>query len=161
MPHFASDIQIASATAEHLDAICNIENTCFLTPWTKDAVQSEISDIGWSRTIVALRESQVLGYCLYWLVADEIQLLKVAVHPQYQRKGVGGSMLQHIIHDGLSKKIHSITLELRASNPAARRLYEKLNFQVTGIRRGYYTDTGDDALLMDFTFPSAPEKTDS
>jgi [ribosomal protein S18]-alanine N-acetyltransferase len=134
-----------------IDQIVAIENDSFPTPWSANLFRNEISS-PISRLLVARvgceREGQVAGYLVYWQVADEIHLHNIAVRRDMRRQGVASRLLGEAVRRSRLKGAHWLTLEVRRSNDAAQRFYAKFGFSVRGIRPGYYTDTGEDALIM-------------
>ena len=100
----------------------------------------------------------VVGFLLAWSVADELHLLELASHPERRRKGFGRALLAALIEHARHARKRLLLLEVRRSNQAAIELYESAGFQKTGVRRGYYSDTGEDAVEMRITFdPSSGE----
>jgi len=144
------DYIIASSTASDLDAVMAIESLSFPTPWPRQAWSDEL-DRPWARVEV-LREAasgRVVAFCNYWLVADELQILNVAVHPDERRSGHASRLLHHLLSEAKRHRIRLVQLEVRASNRAAQALYRKFAFQEVGVRPRYYADNGEDAVLMD------------
>jgi ribosomal-protein-alanine N-acetyltransferase len=94
----------------------------------------------------------VVGFLLAWSVADELHLLELASHPAHRRRGFGRALLTALVAHAREAKKRLLLLEVRRSNQAAIALYESTGFQTTGVRRGYYSDTGEDALEMRITF---------
>ena len=91
---------------------------------------------------------QPIGYVIYWLVSGEIDIHNLAVDPRYRRRGVARSLLRSVVGDAKDRGVRRITLEVRKSNEAAQKLYQSLGFAEQGIRKGYYSDDGEDALAM-------------
>jgi ribosomal-protein-alanine N-acetyltransferase len=134
-----------------IDQILAIERASFSTPWSENIFRSEmISPI--SRLLVARVGYElgglVAGYVVYWQVADEIHLHNIAVRRDMRRQGIASRLLGEAVHCSRLKGARWLTLEVRSSNRAAQRFYEKFGFSVKGIRPRYYTDTGEDALIM-------------
>jgi [ribosomal protein S18]-alanine N-acetyltransferase len=129
-----------------LPAVLAIEEASFPSPWSHAAFLHELNNPH-SCLTVAEQDGTVIGYLCCWYVADEIQILDVAVHPEHRRKGVGERLLHHALTTGRMRDASSANLEVRRSNVAAIALYEKFGFREVAIRRGYYRD-GEDALLM-------------
>jgi [ribosomal protein S18]-alanine N-acetyltransferase len=136
------------ATLCDLDSIYTIEEASFSSPWSRAALAAEITERSWSRFIVATLHGQLVGYMIYWVVASEIHLLNLAVDPMWRRCGIGTALLSHLIDQAKEKKQTEIFLEVRVSNHSARRLYRRFDFEPLSVRRGYYADTGEDALVM-------------
>lgn len=153
-----ANVGIAIASAEDLSAICAIEQECFRIPWDNASIKNELTELSWSRTLVAKKEQQTVGYLCFWTVVDEFQILKVAVRKPFRNQRIAEKLIQAVIEMGKTENIALITLELRQSNQAAKRLYEKVRFQVAGVRPRYYTDTNEDAILMNFEFQPTPRE---
>jgi len=144
------DYIIASSTEAELDAVMAIEALSFPTPWARQAFADELAR-PWARLQV-LRQGTtgpVVGFCNYWLVADELHILNVAVHPDQRRHGHAARLVRHILDEASRNKARVASLEVRVSNQAARALYGKFGFREVGTRPKYYADNGEDALLMD------------
>ena len=130
-----------------LEQVCEIENTIFSQPWTRKDFLDSINN---SQHIYVVAEEGdiVAGYCGLWMVAGEGQINNVAVREDFRKKGVGYGMLSYLLELGREKNQASFTLEVRASNEAAIRLYEKLGFHSSGIRKGFYEKPREDANIM-------------
>ncbi|MEW6720670.1 MAG: ribosomal protein S18-alanine N-acetyltransferase [Thermodesulfobacteriota bacterium] len=131
-----------------LDGVMAIEEASFPTPWSRGMFAEDI-DRPFSRPFVAEgAPGEILGYAVCWNVAGESHLLNIAVHPHFRGQGVGEALVRECIRRGALAGSERIHLEVRAGNEEAQRLYGRLGFAFQGIRRGYYTDTGEDALLL-------------
>lgn len=141
---------IASSTEADLDAVMAIERLSFPTPWERQAFSDDLAR-PWARLEVLRQaaDGAVIGFCNYWLVADELHILNVAVHPDARRHGHAARLLQHILDEARRNKTRVVSLEVRVSNQAAQALYRKFGFREVGTRPRYYADNGEDALLMD------------
>ncbi len=132
-----------------LDGVMPIEKASFPTPWPRIFFEEEIdrafSDV---RVAVSPEGGEVLGYSVCWIVVDESHLLNIAVRPDVRASGVGSALLRDCIQRGAMAGAVLIHLEVRAGNRAALRMYEKEGFVFQGMRRRYYTDTGEDAILL-------------
>lgn len=146
-----------ACTKDDLVAIAEIERLSFPTPWSIDAFAEELTR-PWARLEVlrlAPAEKPV-GFCNYWLVADEVQIINIAVHPEARRQGFAALLLGHIIEQAKRACFRVLSLEVRISNQPAQSLYRKFGFRDVGLRPRYYADNGEDALLMDLTLTAAP-----
>jgi len=144
------DYVIAKSTTSDLDSVIAIEGLSFPKPWPRQAWCDEL-DRPWARLDI-LREAaseRVVAFCNYWLVADEMQILNVAVHPDERRHGHASRLLQHLLSEANRHRIRLVSLEVRVSNQAAQALYRKFSFRAVGTRPKYYADNGEDAVLMD------------
>src|SRR5213075_2166776 len=97
---------------------------------------------------VATHRKNILGYIDFWVVADEVELISIAVHPQFKRMGVGDRLLREMIHSVELKGASFIYLDVRESNLPAQKLYSKFGFSKVGVRRRYYSDNQEDAIIM-------------
>ncbi|MBI3757291.1 MAG: ribosomal protein S18-alanine N-acetyltransferase [Deltaproteobacteria bacterium] len=129
-----------------LPVVLMIEGSSFSSPWTQAAFVHELQSPHSCLTI-AERAGAVLGYLCCWYVADEVQILNVAVHPNYRRQGVAERLLRYALDIGQQNGAQSANLEVRRSNLPAIQLYKKFGFREAAVRRGYYAD-GEDALSM-------------
>jgi len=136
------------ATEADLDAIMEIEEACFNEPWQRDAMRDEITRSAWSTVIKAEIEGEIAGFAVYWTVADERHLQNVATAPAYRRRGVGNALVRHVVDQARRTSAAVVFLEVRVSNEAAKRLYAAHGFREIGVRRGYYQDNGEDAIVM-------------
>mgnify|MGYP001059462410 CR=1 FL=1 len=132
-------------------AIHHIETLSFPTRWTRWSFYSELLNPV-STTLVATPEdapTQVVGYLIYWLAAQEMHILNLAVHPRWRRRGVARLLLTTGLAHAREQGAHTAWLEVRPSNLPALALYESLGFVPVGRRPGYYEDTGEDALILE------------
>lgn len=141
-------IELQEMSFEDIDQVCEIENLSFTTPWSRESFESELSKNNLARYIVAKVDGKVAAYGGMWLVLDEGHITNIAVHPDYRGQKIGERLVQAMLQMAKDNKAFHITLEVRASNEAARNLYKKLGFVDSGIRKGYYSDTGEDAVIM-------------
>ncbi|WP_418791642.1 ribosomal protein S18-alanine N-acetyltransferase [Phosphitispora sp. TUW77] len=141
-------IQFKKMCKSHLDDVLEIENRSFPTPWSRTAFSHEIDNKDFAYYIVALEEDKVVGYTGMWIILDEGHVTTLAVHPSYRRKQVGGALLCQLFREAIWRGCVKMTLEVRPSNFAAMRLYENTGFVSCGVRPGYYSDTGEDAVIM-------------
>jgi ribosomal-protein-alanine N-acetyltransferase len=133
---------------EHIDDIMVVEKLSFSIPWSREAFFEEVTGNKFALYLSAVLDGKVIGYAGMWGVLDEGHITNIAVHPEFRGKGVGSLLLQGLIDTAGAKDILSMTLEVRSGNVAAQGLYTKFGFEVKGIRKGYYADNGEDALIM-------------
>jgi [ribosomal protein S18]-alanine N-acetyltransferase len=148
---YSMAIHIRDASARDLLRIVEIEQLAFPTPWSLGAFRRELT-LPFSRLTVAVssedRTAPPDGFLCRWLVADECHVLNVAVHPDHRRFGLGARLLGATIAEARQKSADVVTLEVRRSNLAARRLYRKFDFEERRLRRHYY-GPGEDAIVME------------
>lgn len=138
------------ARRDDLEALLDIERRSFDVPWTQGEMEEEF-DLAYSRPWVAEQNGRVVAFGIHWLIAGESQLADIAVHPDFQRQGVGRRMLEKLLDDARSSGMSKMTLEVRAGNTAAIDLYLKRGFVETSRRPRYYEDR-DEAVLMEISF---------
>ncbi|OPY12652.1 MAG: ribosomal-protein-alanine N-acetyltransferase [Syntrophus sp. PtaB.Bin001] len=152
-----TNLLILPLKKNYLEEIMAIEVSSFPDPWTSGMFIQELS-ISISRNItvwLASFDKLILaGYTIYWLVADEIQIQKIAVKPEFRRFGLATFIMNSIFHTFCSEGYKSATLEVRSTNKAAINLYEKLGFMINGVRPSYYSVKNEDALIMELDLTS-------
>ena len=131
-----------------LPAVQVIERSSFTTPWPSQAYRQELESNRLAQYLVALLGGEVVAYGGIWLMVDEAHVTTFAVHPRYRRRRIGEQLLLALLDMALAREAREATLEVRLSNLPARRLYEKYGFRPVGIRPRYYSDNGEDALIM-------------
>lgn len=135
-------------TADDVEAVYAIELATFPTPWTLDSFHYEMRENQYAHYIVAEDETGIIGFCGMWLVIDAAQITNVAVVESARGQGIGEALMKEAICIAREAKMDVMSLEVRVTNIVAQNLYRKLGFQDGGIRKGYYTDNGEDALVM-------------
>lgn len=148
-----SALRVDPMGAEDLDQVLAIERASFPHPWSRQAFLYELRENRVARLWVARASdapgTPVVGYLCLWLIADELHITNFAVDPAYRRRGIGrqlmGTLLELYRQEGATRA----ALEVRPGNDQARRLYEAFGFRQVGLRKGYYFDTGEDAVLME------------
>ncbi len=141
-------LEIIDACAVHVDDIIIVENLCFTIPWSRDSIHEEISENDLAIYLVAMVGGQIVGYAGMWHICDEGHITNIAVHPEFRKEGIGGALLAELIDRGRKAGIVAMTLEVRKSNIAARALYTKFGFRDRGLRKAYYADNNEDAIVM-------------
>ena len=144
-------IRLLDITLDNLEVfqsdILKIERSSFSSPWSLSSFIEEINrpiSHLWALTI----DEKLSGYICFWMFADDIHLMNIAVHPESRGKGYGHYLLTKMIETGTSMGIETVWLEVRPSNPMAIMLYEKIGFEKIGRRSKYYRDTKEDAVVM-------------
>ncbi len=136
-------------SAGDLDAVLAIETESFTSPWTREMYVAELQNVGVSFCYVARDDSgHVIGFCSFWRVLDELHINNLAVTYACRRRGIATALLRFVLNEGARIGAHRATLEVRRSNEAARHLYEHLGFSTAGVRRAYYTNPVEDALVL-------------
>ncbi len=134
-------------------AVLRIERASFPSPWPLDAFLYDLARPGRSICRVAVHDSpkgkpEIIGDIVVWLSGRIAHVATLAVHPDYRRRGIGSCLLANALLDSIERGMNEALLEVREKNQSAQALYLEFGFQVAGIRKGYYMDTGEDALLM-------------
>ena len=144
----ATDLVIVPMAERHLPDVLAIERALFPAPWTDAMFRQEIEETWLSRSFVAESGGAVAGYIVSWFLRGEVHVLNLAVAPAFHRRGFAKRMLRHVIHLAEAEGCHMVTLEVRVSNDAAKLLYVTMGFSAVGIRRRYYRDNNEDAIVM-------------
>ena len=140
-------MMIVNMTQEHISQIAQLEKMCFSDPWSEKSIATEL-DCRLSCWLVALEGDQVVGYVGSQTVIDETDMMNIAVHPDYRRKGVAEMLIGELILALKERGSKALLLEVRASNNPAIALYEKLGFCQVGRRPNYYRNPKEDALIL-------------
>lgn len=133
---------------EDLEGVYKVELSAFSDPWSFSAFKSEMKN-KLAKYIVAEDENgKIVGYIGVWYIIDEAHINNVAVHKEHRGKQIGSMLMEYLIEVCLEDSINSITLEVRKSNEIAQNLYRKYGFKPGGIRKEYYSDNREDAIIM-------------
>ncbi|WML58057.1 ribosomal protein S18-alanine N-acetyltransferase [Neobacillus sp. PS2-9] len=133
---------------EDIEQVLEVEHASFTTPWSREAFYNEIHNNKFAVYIVLEEENQIIGYCGTWVVIDEAHVTNVAIMPGYRGKKLGEALMTKLMSVARELGARSMTLEVRVTNHVAQSLYRKLGFQNGGIRKNYYSDNQEDALVM-------------
>jgi ribosomal-protein-alanine N-acetyltransferase len=142
-----------------IDDVLAVEEASFMNPWTREMYESELKNTGVSYLFLARTTTggeaekvgpvdEVAAFCSFWLVLDELHINNLAVLPAHRRKGAASALLSRVLREGRARGARRAALEVRESNDAARRLYERFGFRVAGVRRFYYDKPPEDALVL-------------
>ena len=130
-----------------IDAVYDIECLSFRQPWTRAMLASELKN-RLAHYVLAVDDEKIVGYCGMWIIPPESHTTNIAVHPDYRGRGNGAALLAAAMEYAVKRGASEMTLEVRESNLVAQRLYARFGFENQGRRHGYYSDTGEDALLL-------------
>jgi ribosomal-protein-alanine N-acetyltransferase len=144
---WGADMQFRPMTTADLDEIMAIERRAYRFPWSQGFFLQELQ-VACARSIIAELDGRIVGYVLYWLLPETIDIHNLATHTDHRRHGVARRLLNRVLAYARDQSISRVTLEVRKSNLAAQKLYESMGFVTTGLRKGYYSDDGEDALAM-------------
>ena len=132
---------------DDVDRVIDLEKELFTEPWSKMMFMEEINSNG-SYVLYETEDRSIVGYICGWRVMDEFHITNLAVKKEYQQKGLGSELIRHIIDHMTDQGLRKFYLEVRQSNVPALTLYVKFGFNVTGIRKDYYKNPLEDAILM-------------
>jgi tRNA threonylcarbamoyladenosine biosynthesis protein TsaB len=146
----AAAYTVARATpADDLGPVEVLQRTTFTNPWSVEAMRWELENTDVARLyLLRDRAGLVVGYCACWLVFDELQINSIAIDPRLRRRGLATRLLGDVIGEAITRGATAATLEVRESNQAARGLYERLGFTIEAVRRDYYQEPREDALIF-------------
>jgi len=137
------------SSAADLDAVIEIETASFTSPWTREMYAAELQNVGVSFCYLARDPGgTVVGFCSFWRVVDELHINNLAVAEPHRRRGIARTLLTYVMNEGARMGARRATLEVRRSNDPARQLYAQLGFSTAGVRRAYYTNPIEDALVL-------------
>ena len=142
------EIEIVKTDISHIDGIMTVENLSFKIPWSRDAFIQEITNNRFAIYLTAKYDGTVAGYAGMWNVCGEGHITNIAVHPEFRNQGIGSSLMRGLINISRENNISRMTLEVRKSNSAAQSLYKKFGFEIAVFRKAYYSDNGEDAIIM-------------
>lgn len=134
-------------TAAHVQQVAALEAICFRDPWSEKSIASELTN-PLSLWLVAMEGDKVVGYIGSQTVLAESDMMNVAVHPDYRRRGIAEALVLALADELITRNSHSLTLEVRTSNAPAIALYEKLGFEQIGLRKNYYRNPKEDAQIL-------------
>jgi ribosomal-protein-alanine N-acetyltransferase len=136
-------------TADELDQVLDVERASFTNPWTREMYLAELNNTGVSFCYIAKTPTgEILGFCSFWRVVEELHINNLAVAPAHRRAGIASALLDRVLRDGAALGATLAMLEVRRSNEAALQLYERFGFLPAGVRRRYYTNPIEDALVL-------------
>lgn len=133
--------------AADLDGVLNVSSLSLKESWSKDSLEKELTN-PLAKYMVAEIDDKVVGFAGLWAICNEGHITNIAVHPNYRGNGIGSKLVESLINNSDSWYINSLTLEVRTSNKVAQNLYKKYGFQEEGIRKNYYQDNNEDAIIM-------------
>jgi ribosomal-protein-alanine N-acetyltransferase len=133
---------------DDLKAVLEIENASFPTPWSLQSFIAELKDNEYARYFCLELDFQVIGYMGLWFILDEGHITNIAIAPGYRGQHWGEFLIRSVMEKMETQGMERMTLEVRVSNYPAQSLYKRLGFAAAGVRKGYYADTQEDALIM-------------
>lgn len=143
----ANEIIIRRMTMTDVDGVAAVEAATFPTPWSRDAFASEMKNVA-ARYLVAEKDGRIIGYAGAWIILDESHITNIAVQKEERGQGIGRRLTHGLMQYLSNLGAAYATLEVRKSNEVAQNLYKSLGFIKLGVRKRYYEDNGEDALIM-------------
>jgi ribosomal-protein-alanine N-acetyltransferase len=165
-------VVLRSAVISDASALADLDQICFSVPWSRSAFESDLSDpankvyLVWEAHYSAAepaagiapadvniilmknRNSRIIGYGGFWQIVDDAEIMNIAIHPEWRRLHLAGELLTAMVESAKARKLNTMSLEVRTGNQAAFNLYRRFGFEQSGIRPGYYSDNGEDAIIM-------------
>jgi ribosomal-protein-alanine N-acetyltransferase len=141
-------VHIVAMRRRHLRSVLNIEQQVYPRPWTMSLFLSELGLRGTRAYFVAKVGRDVVGYAGPMVSVDEGHVTTIAVDPAWHRHHIGTRLLLAVSHEAIDREVNALTLEVRVSNTAAQAMYRRFGFSSVGVRKGYYAETNEDALIM-------------
>ena len=142
-----SRIEYRMMQEKDVERVAELEKICFITPWSYRSLLGELTnDV--AHYVVAVDDGEVVGYAGMWVMLDEAHMTNIAVSPGHRKQGIARRMILELMKAALAKGAERMTLEVRENNHNAQRLYASLDFAYAGTRKHYYSDTGENALIL-------------
>lgn len=142
-----SHLIIRDMTIDDVEGVFQVEKNCFEHYWSKPEFEKEMkNDV--ARYLVAQIDKKIVGYVGIWFIAGEGHITNVAVHSDYRGQKIGDKLIKHLVEKCKENHIFAMTLEVRVSNSIAQNLYKKYGFKLAGMRKEYYSDNKEDAMIM-------------
>lgn len=141
-------LSIRRMRIEDLPQVIEIDRASFPMPWSDRTYRYELTRNQAAELFVAEQEGTIVGYIGTWQIIDECHISTLAVDTSYRRQGIAKSLIEYALRRAVAKGISTATLEVRVTNEAAIDLYRKFKFEITGRRKSYYRDNGEDAYIM-------------
>lgn len=150
-------VELIPMRRRHLRQVLRIEGQVYPRPWSAALFLQEITRKADRLYLVAKMGTEVAGYGGSMVTGPEAHITTLAVDPVFQRQKIGTRLLLALVEAAVERRCRSVSLEVRRSNLAAQQLYERFSFRSVGIRRGYYIETGEDAIVMWSDFIDTPQ----
>ncbi len=153
MDSLLTQLHFSMGEISDLDEMMVIEHASFSRPWTEGMMLAELfnNPVAFSMVVRAGEDKKIVAQVFMRLMLDELHLLNLGVHPRWRRRGLGTHLIQHVLETATEKGTLRVILEVRASNEAAQRLYQKMGFRQIGLRKNYYCKPTENALLLGCT----------
>lgn len=148
MSSIINRITIARMLPTDVDEVLWVEQSSFRDPWSRQLFEEEFKNPELSQFFTAKLDEHIVGYMGFWLIVDEAHITNLAIHPAFRRQGLGDFLLKEILFRSKKMGAKRATLEVRAGNEVAKKLYQKNGFSLVAIRKKYYSDNQEDALVL-------------
>lgn len=144
----SENVEILKMKVEHLDDIMRIERDLFSSQWPRSIFKAELKENPFAHYYIIKYEGKVVGYAGLWLLMEGAQVTNIAISSDYQGKRLGKALFSFIYQKAMTSGCESLSLEVRKSNEVAQNMYRQFGMTISGIRKEYYTDNREDALIM-------------
>jgi [ribosomal protein S18]-alanine N-acetyltransferase len=141
-------ITFRNMTVDDLDEVMEVELKSFTVPWSKEAFFNELTKNQFAHYLIVEVDQRVVGYCGVWIIIDEAHITNIALLPEYRGMKLGEALMARVMEQSREMGALRMTLEVRVSNEKAQNLYRKFGFEEGAIRKQYYTDNMEDAIVM-------------
>jgi len=156
----AVETTFSSMTESEIDEVLAIERQAFADPWNARDFASELKNPRSNVQLLRDLNGTLLGHVVFWIVVDQVEVLDIAVAPEYRRQGYGNRLMDRVLELSIAKDCRLISLEVRRSNLAAVSLYESMGFKAIAIRPKYYAHDNEDAIVMQRNIDSTHGESD-
>jgi [ribosomal protein S18]-alanine N-acetyltransferase len=143
-----AELEVTRMRRRHLRGVMAIERVVYPRPWSANLFLAEMSETSNRTYLVARIDREVVGYGGLICYGDEAHVTNIAVHPDHQRRKIATRLLYDLVRSAMVMGSQAVSLEVRVSNWGAQRLYARFGFRPVGVRKNYYQETGEDALVM-------------
>ena len=133
---------------EDIEHVSRLERRCYALPWSSSAYATEVGNPSAYYTVATEPDNTIVGYAGMWVIMDELHITTIAVDPVQRGRKIGERLLLDLIEEGMARGAERATLEVRERNTVAHNLYLKYGFEDVAIRKNYYSDNGENALIM-------------
>ncbi len=143
-----TQLSIRNMRVDDLPQVMHIDRQSFPSPWTREIYEQELLKNDFAHYFVIVHDDQIIGYVGLWIVYDDAQITNIAVAPPYRGKGIGEKLFSFAMMYAFQRGAQKLSLEVRPSNHVAKNMYKKFGMKEGGIRKNYYPDNGEDAIVM-------------
>lgn len=143
-----SDVTIRTMRLDDIEYVSRLERRCYTLPWSSSAYVTEVGNSNAYYTVATLPGGTIVGYCGMWVIMDELHMTTIAVDPAVRGLKIGERLLLDLIQEGIRRGAERATLEVRERNTVAHNLYVKYGFEDVAVRKNYYSDNGENAIIM-------------